>query len=67
MNTKKQQRRKGVIARLEAQLVSGVKQKQDHEFDEILKKNVILPINVPLTKTDRERIGKEIQTLKSRI
>lgn len=54
MNTKKQQRRKRVIASLEAQLVSGVKPIKSGGYD-------------PLSKRDVERIGNEIKTLKSRI
>jgi len=51
-------RRKGAIARLEAQLSLGLKQ---------TKGNFMASTKVPLTDSDITRIKKEISTLKGRV
>lgn len=51
----KLERKKNALARLEAQLVSGVKTEKKSS-----KK-------IPLTDSDKKRIEKEIETLKTRV
>ncbi len=60
MTTKKQQRKEKALKRLEAQLVSGVKKPSRHLQIDYAE-------TVPLTDSDKNRINKEIEILKTRI
>lgn len=64
MNTKKQERRKRTLTRLESQLSSGVKPMKEKVLG---KMKTFTNKTVPLTEKDRKRIENEIQTLKTRI
>lgn len=57
------QRRASALARLEAQLVSGVKLAKQIDS----KTNLPVYNNVPLTESDKRRISHEINVLKSRV
>jgi hypothetical protein len=57
------ERRKRAIERLEAQLKAGVKP----EFIKEGKKKIKTGKTVQLSDTDKERIKKELETLKSRV
>ena len=66
MQSKVQSRRRSVIERLEKQLKIG--RKPLFWFNENLKRLVQSPVEtVELTDHDRNRISKEIETLKTRI
>ena len=66
MQSKIKSRRRNVIERLEAQLKTG--RKPLFWFNETLNRLVQSPVEtVELTEHDRNRINKEIETLKARI
>jgi len=66
MQSKIKSRRRNVIERLEAQLKTG--RKPLFWFNETLNRLVQSPVEtVELTDHDRNRISKEIETLKTRI
>lgn len=65
MQSKVQSRRRGVIERLEKQLKTGTKTVNEIVTSNGVQRNT--PVEVELTEHDRNRIKKEIETLKTRI